>query len=328
VIAAITTYSLLMFAPLSNWQALLICVIMGISLASIGFAVMHDANHGSYSNKPRLNDFLGLSLNALGASSYFWKQKHNIIHHTYTNVDGIDDDIAKSPIIRQCETQKWVPAHKVQHLYLVPVYALSSIFWIVFMDFTKYFTRKIYTTEAWKMSTKNHIVFWATKIWYAAIFIAIPVYVWGWLGWLAGFMAMNVAMGLTLSLVFQLAHVLENTEFEHIPLDTTKHIETAWAEHQLKTTSNFAMDNKVISWFVGGLNFQVEHHLFPRISHVHYPAISKILQAKCKEFNMPYNYYDTMGAALASHFRTMKHLGEKPSAAFLQAQQHQSQVAA
>ena len=112
VTTALVMYSLLMFAPLTNWQALLSCVILGIALASIGFSVMHDANHGSYSTKTKLNDFLGLSLNALGASSYFWKQKHNIIHHTYTNVDGIDDDIAKSPIMRQCNTQKWVPAHR------------------------------------------------------------------------------------------------------------------------------------------------------------------------------------------------------------------------
>ena len=137
-----------MFFPVGVGAALLLAAFFGFLAASIGFSVMH----------------LGLSANALGASAYFWKQKHNIIHHTYTNVDGIDDDIAKSPIIRQCETQKWVPAHKVQHLYLVPVYSLSSIFWIVFMDFTKYFSRKIYTTEAWKLSTKNHIVFWATKL--------------------------------------------------------------------------------------------------------------------------------------------------------------------
>ncbi len=327
VSAAVIVYCSAMFFPVGVGAALLLAAFFGFLAASIGFSVMHDANHGSYSTNAKLNDFLGLSANALGASAYFWKQKHNIIHHTYTNVDGIDDDIAKSPIIRQCETQKWVPAHKVQHLYLVPVYSLSSIFWIVFMDFTKYFSRKIYTTEAWKLSTKNHIVFWATKLWYAFIFIAVPIYVWGFWGWLAGFMAMNVTMGLTLSLVFQLAHVLENTEFEHIPLDTTKHVETAWAVHQLKTTSNFAMNNKIISWFVGGLNFQVEHHLFPRVSHVHYPAISKIVQEKCKEFNVPYNYYETMGGAIASHFRTMRQLGKQPSAAFLQAQSA-TQVAA
>ncbi len=315
--AAIAIYSTLMFVQPSPLFALLLCGGLGFVSASIGFSVMHDANHGSYSTRPKLNDFLGLSANALGASSFFWKQKHNIIHHTYTNVDGIDDDIAKSPIIRQCESQKWVPAHKIQHLYLLPIYALSSIFWLFFMDFTKYFTRKIYTTEAWKMNTKNHVIFWATKICYLAFYILLPIKVWGFLPWLAGFFAMHAVMGLTLSLVFQLAHVVENTEFEHIGLDETKHLETAWAEFQLKTTANFAMNNKVISWFVGGLNFQIEHHLFPKISHVHYPAISKIVMAKCAEFNLPYNQYPTMLGALASHFRVMKYLGKKPEAMVL-----------
>jgi linoleoyl-CoA desaturase len=320
VVTALTMYGLLMFADLQNWQALLTCVVFGTSLASIGFNVMHDANHGSYSTKPLLNDFLGLSLNALGASSYLWKQKHNIIHHTYTNVDGIDDDIAKSPIIRHCESQKWVPAHKIQYLYLLPVYALSTIFWIYIMDFTKYFTHKIFTTDAWKMSLKNHVIFWATKILYITFYIVLPIMVWGVLPWLVGYLVLNAVMGLILSLVFQLAHVVENTEFEHVPLDATKHIESAWAEHQIRTTANFAMGNKVISWFVGGLNYQVEHHLFPKVSHIHYPAISKIVMEKCREFNLPYNKYDTMSAAIASHFRVMKQLGKKPAMQMQQVQ--------
>lgn len=310
--SAVAIYTVLMLVNISALPALLLCAVLGFILASIGFSVMHDANHGSYSTKPKLNDLLGLSANALGASAFFWKQKHNIIHHTYTNVDGIDDDIAKSPIIRQCESQKWVPAHKVQHLYLLPVYALSSIFWIFFMDFAKYFTRRIYTTEAWKMTVKNKAIFWATKAGYLTFYIVLPIMVWGFLPWLAGFFMLHVVMGLTLSLVFQLAHVVENTEFEHIALDETKHLETAWAEYQLKTTANFAMGNKVISWFVGGLNYQIEHHLFPKVSHVHYPAISKIVMEKCVEFNLPYNQYTTMSEALASHFRVMKFLGKKP----------------
>ena len=123
-----------MLLDLPVFLAIFLALVLGFLSACIGFSVMHDANHGSYSPYPKLNDFIGLSANVLGASSYFWKQKHNIIHHTYTNVDGIDDDIAKSPIIRQCESQKWVPAHKIQHLYLLPVYSLSSIFWIFFMN--------------------------------------------------------------------------------------------------------------------------------------------------------------------------------------------------
>jgi linoleoyl-CoA desaturase len=319
--SAIAVYLTLMLVNISVLPAILLAGLLGYLFACIGFSVMHDANHGSYSPNTKLNDFIGLiSANGLGASAYFWKQKHNIIHHTYTNVDGIDDDIAKSPIIRQCETQKWVPAHQVQHLYLPFIYSLSSIFWIFFMDFAKYFGRKIYTTEAWKLTLKNHLIFWATKIWYLTAFIVVPIIVWGWAGWLIGFFVANAAMGITLSFVFQLAHVVENTEFEHVPLDETKHLETAWAEHQIKTSSNFAMDNKVISWFVGGLNFQIEHHLFPRISHVHYPEISKIVQEKCKEFNLPYNQYPTLTQALASHFRVMRQLGKRPAAMSLQAQ--------
>lgn len=308
--SAIGIYCSLIFIKPPAIIALLLCVVLGYVLACIGFSIMHDANHGSYSTNSSLNDFLGLSMNALGASAYFWKQKHNIIHHTYTNVDGLDDDIAKSPIIRHCESQRWVPAHKIQHIYLVPVYALSTLFWIFIMDFAKYFTRKIYTTAAWKMTTKNHLIFWATKILYIAFYMVIPAMVWGLGPWLAGYMLLNAAMGLTMSLVFQLAHVVENTEFETVGLDESKHIETAWAEHQLKTTSNFAMNNPVISWFVGGLNFQIEHHLFPRVSHIHYPAISKIVMAKCKEYNMPYNKINTLSGAIASHFRTMKELGK------------------
>ena len=136
---------------------------------------------------------------------------------------------------------------------------------------------------------------------------------WGFLPWLAGFFVLHATMGLTLSFVFQLAHVVENTEFEHVPLDETKHIETAWAEFQVKTTANFAMNNKIISWFVGGLNYQIEHHLFPKVSHVHYPAISKIVIQKCAEYNLPYNQYRTMFGALSSHFRVMKYLGRKPA---------------
>lgn len=308
--SAIAFYCSLIFLHPPALVAVLLCALLGYTLASIGFSVMHDANHGSYSTNAKLNDLLGLSMNAMGASAYFWKQKHNIIHHTYTNVDGLDDDIAKSPIIRHCESQRWVPAHKVQHIYLVPVYALSTLFWIFIMDFTKYFTGRIYTTTAWKMSIQNHIIFWATKILYVAFYMVIPAMVWGVGPWLAGFFIVNAAMGLTMSIVFQLAHVVENTEFETIAIDETKHIETAWAEHQLRTTSNFAMNNPVISWFVGGLNFQIEHHLFPKVSHIHYPAISKIVMEKCKEYNMPYNKYDTMSEAVASHFRVMKELGK------------------
>ncbi len=307
--AACLAYFVLMVLPVPGWLALLLCGALGFILACIGFSVMHDANHGSYSTRPWLNNLLGLTINAMGASSYFWKQKHNIIHHTYTNVDGLDDDIAKSPVIRQCRSQRWVPAHRVQHLYLLPVYALSTLFWVFVMDFRKYFTGMIYTTRAWKMSAWNHVVFWLTKTGYIAFYMVLPAMVWGGGAWLAGYLVLNAAMGLTLSLVFQLAHVVENTGFEQVDEGGHKQINHAWAEHEILTTSNFAMNNPVLSWLVGGLNFQIEHHLFPRICHIHYPAISAIVMRKCAEYNLPYNRYETVTDAVRSHFRVMRTLG-------------------
>ena len=309
--AALLIYVLLLTVNIPGGLQLLLAGLLGAILASIGFNVMHDACHGSYSQRKWVNEVLGLSLNALGGNAFIWKFKHNILHHTYTNVDGMDDDIAKSPLMRQCRSQKWVPAHRYQHIYVVLVYAISSFAWVFIMDFNKYLKQKVYTTPLQKMSLQDHVIFWLSKVLYLIFYVAIPVYLVGWGPWALGFTAMHLVMGLTLALVFQLAHVVEHTEFEAAHGEVTQ-IENAWAEHQVRTTANFAPDNLFVNWFVGGLNYQVEHHLFPRISHVHYPALSKIVQETCQEHGLPYYTYPTMTASMISHFRMMKALGEKP----------------
>ncbi len=311
--SAIAVYILLLTVSMPIGISLLLCALEGFILASIGFNVMHDACHGSYSSKKWLNDVMGLSLNALGGNAFIWKFKHNIIHHTYTNVDGVDDDIAKSPLMRQCASQKWVPAHRFQHIYVVLVYAISSFAWVAMMDFNKYFSRKVFTTPLQKMSVKEHVVFWLSKLLYVIFYVVIPVKVVGWQSWAIGFACMHVTLGLTLALIFQLAHVVENATFEAAAGMEHKVIENEWAIHQVMTTANFAPKSKFINWYVGGLNYQVEHHLFPRISHVHYPAISVIVEKTCKEFNLPYNTYPTFMQSLASHFRMMRQLGKKPA---------------
>jgi len=272
---------------------------------------MHDANHGSYSSRKWVNELLGLTLNALGGNNFIWKQKHNIIHHTYTNIDGIDDDIAKSPFIRMCSSQPWVPAHRLQHLYTPFLYALSSMIWILFQDFEKYFKKKIVNTSLSKMSTTDHMVFWISKMLYLLFYIAIPIMLMGWQAGLLFFLCMHISLGITLSIVFQLAHVVEETQFDSTDGDA-KQIENEWAIHQVITTANFSANNKVISWFAGGLNYQIEHHLFPRISHIHYPALSRLVQEECNAFNLPYNTLPTFRAAVISHFRFIRTLGRKP----------------
>jgi linoleoyl-CoA desaturase len=310
--AAAGIYVLLLTVTMPVVLSLMLCALLGFILASIGFNVMHDACHGSYSSKKSVNEIMGYSLNALGGNAFIWKFKHNILHHTYTNVDGIDDDIAKSPLMRQCASQKWVPAHRYQHIYVVLVYIISSFAWTSMMDFNKYFKQKVYKTPLQHMSFKEHFIFWFSKALYVAFYIVLPIQMVGAMPWFIGFTVMHAFMGFTLAIVFQLAHVVENASFEHVG-EEDLHIENEWAIHEVKTTANFAPGNKFISWFVGGLNYQIEHHLFPRISHIHYPAISEIVKEKCEQHNLVYNTNPTMGKAIASHFRMMKELGRPPA---------------
>jgi linoleoyl-CoA desaturase len=311
-LVALAFYFFILFFSLPVWAIIGLSCLLGFTLACIGFNVMHDANHGSYASSERVNELLGLTLNALGGNSFIWKFKHNIIHHTYPNVDGMDDDIAKSPFIRMCSTQRWMPAHRVQHIYTPLLYATSSMIWVLFQDFEKYFLHKINTIALAKMTLKDHFIFWISKVFYILFYIALPVWLIGWTNWLWFFISLHVALGLTLAIVFQLAHVVEETTFEFAASDETTRIENEWAIHQVKTTSDFSPNSAVISWLVGGLNYQVEHHLFPRVSHVHYPALSKIVKEKCKEFNLPYNCIPSMRQAVVSHFRLIRLLGKRP----------------
>lgn len=305
--AVIIYYSLLIVQP-SAIVSLVLCSVLGLTLACIGFNVMHDACHGSYSSKKWVNELMGLSLNFLGGNAFIWKIKHNIIHHTYTNVDGVDDDIAKMPLIRQCSSQKRMAAHRYQHVYSLIIYALSSFLWISVMDFMKYFSKKVYTTPIHRIPPREHLIFWLSKFLYVVFYVLLPVYFLGFTSWIIGFFVMHVFMGLSLAIVFQLAHVVEEASFVDANSAVVR-IEEEWAIHQVRTTADFATENKLVSWLLGGLNFQVEHHLFPKVSHVHYPAIRKIVHEVCEIHGLKHINYPTMGSAIHSHFRFMKYLG-------------------
>jgi linoleoyl-CoA desaturase len=304
----IVIYSTIMLLPVPMWAAGLLAGALGTIQAFVGFNIMHDACHEAFSTDKRVNYFFGLSMNALGSDAFMWRQKHNLVHHTYTNVDGIDDDIAKTPLLRMSESQPRYKAHRFQHVYLPFLYAISTIFWVLVKDFQHYFFGNGYNVKTDKMELTDHLIFWSTKLVYFGLYLGLPYLVWGFWPTIVGFVLMHAMLGLVMSFVFQLAHVVENVEFEHAHGEMTV-IENEWAIHQIHTTSDFAPRNKVVSWFLGGLNYQVEHHLFPKISHVHYPAIQAIVEKTCADFGVEYRHYPTMRQALASHFRHMKRLG-------------------
>ena len=300
--------SLLLFS-LPVWIAIIGCVLLGALTASIGFNVMHDGAHGSFSKHPWLNKLAASSLDMLGASSFMWNIKHNVIHHAYTNIDGVDDDINAQPFLRLCATQKRYKIYRYQYIYFWLLYTMLYLFWVFFTDYKKYFTSKIGSVPLPKLKLKDHISFWSFKLMYLFLFIALPIYLCGFIPWMVGFLICAAVAGFLLSIVFQLAHTVGETSFP-VPTQPANKLEDEWALHQLKSTANFATKNKFITWWLGGLNYQIEHHLFPKISHIHYPAICKIVRQTCAESQWPYIEHNKVYLAVKSHISYLKKLGQ------------------
>jgi len=282
---------------------------MGIAMAGIGFSIAHDAIHGAYSENKKVNYLLGLTMNLIGGNRYTWNITHNIVHHTYTNIHEHDEDLKLAPFIRLSQHEPHRPIHRFQHYLTFVAYSLATIFWVFLKDYKKLSQKNIGPYQNRKHPKQEMIMLVLTKVAYYAYTIAVPLLVLDITIWqfLIGFFTMHLTAGIILGVIFSLAHVVENTE--HPAGDENNKMPDSWAVHQMKTTNNFAMDNSIVNWYVGGLNFQVEHHLFPNICSIHYKNLSPIVQQTAQEFNVPYNYHNTLSDAIASHYRQLKYLG-------------------
>jgi len=310
----LTPYFLILTLQMPFWVMLLLSVVIGIGMAGIGMNVMHDGNHGSYSNKSWINKIMGGTIYVLAGNVYNWQVQHNVLHHTYTNIHGHDEDLDAGRIIRFTQEAEWHRFHKFQHYYSVFLYGLLTFNWALTTDFKQmrsYLKRKLSYGEA-----KSPKILWTTliitKLIYVTIWIVLPIVI-GITWWkvLLGFFVMHYTAGLILSIVFQLAHVVDETT-NPIPNDAGE-IENTWAIHQLYTTANFAPKNAIVNWFTGGLNHQIEHHIFPNISHVHYSKIAEIVKETAKECNLPYHEFKTMRGAVIAHFKHLRDLGMNPA---------------
>lgn len=313
----LTPYFLILTIEMSQWLQLLLTVVIGIGMAGVGMNVMHDGNHGSFSSKKWVNNLMGSSIYILAGNAFNWKVQHNVLHHTYTNIQGHDEDIDAGRIIRFSKNADWHKMHKYQQYYSVFLYGLLTINWAITTDFKQmyqYLKRGLSYGKSPNAATQWTILA-ISKIIYVMVWIVIPILVLSLAWWkiLIGFFVMHYVAGLILSVTFQLAHVMPDTEMP-VP-DKDGNMKNTWAIHQLFTTANFAPKNKLVGWFTGGLNRQIEHHLFSHISHVHYKELAKIVKKTAKEFNLPYNEYKTTRKAIALHFQQLKELGKKPALA-------------
>ena len=296
---------------LNPWTVLSLYALMGFAKAGIGMSVMHDANHGAYSKNKTVNTWLGYTLNLMGGMVFNWKFQHNVLHHTYTNIHGMDDDIEEKLVLRFSPHSVPRKFHRLQFLYVFFFYSILTLYWVLAKDMIQYY--KYRKNGVNRHSAQENKSFFRSmiflKLLYLGYMIALPIIIQGYSFGLiiGGFLVMHAIGGLVLGIVFQLAHSVLEADF---PLPNNSNIvENDWAIHQMNTTVNFARENKLLSWYVGGLNYQVEHHLFPNICHVHYPEISKIVEETAAEFNVPYLCTDSLRQALLSHLRMLKKFG-------------------
>ena len=304
----LAVYLLLLLGGFSPWVNLVLCLVWAMAIASVGFNVVHDANHGGYSNNPRINRLVSLSAEILGMSGFRWRTKHNIWHHTYTNIAGYDDDVETFGLMRLTPRVPWKPLFKAQAWYFPLVYSLIA-FDFILRDFMMVLFGKSDANHVYpKMNPTDKVIFWGGKLVFFGIMLGLPLLVFPWWQVLIGFCIVMLTAGLILGIVFQLAHINGNVEFPD-PVGSPLHIENEWAIHQVETTADFAPHNKLLNFYIGGLNYQIEHHLLPHICHLNYPRIAPIVRATCEEFGVRYTCFSTWREAFVCHLRELQKLG-------------------
>ncbi len=309
-----TPFVLMLTGLVTSIPAILVCwIIMGLGMSGIGMVLMHDANHRTFSKRPGVNKFLGKSLYLLGGFPVTWRYQHNTLHHGFTNIEGQDEDINPVGILRFSPHKPLYKIHRYQQLYAWFFYFLMTLLWATTKDFKQLIRYekegvKLDTDKKYKSLMMDLIV---SKILYYAIFLILPLIVlpiaWYWT--LLFFFVMHFVSGFILTIIFQTAHVMPSSSYP-MPDEKGK-IENSWAIHQLMTTTDYAPKSRIFSWMIGGLNYQVEHHLFPNISHVHYKKVAPFVKKAAEKYGLPYHVQATFLHAVYEHYKMLKSLGRQ-----------------
>ena len=302
------SYAVLVFAATTWWLGALAAISLALAIAGVGFCVMHDANHDAYSRNRLVNRILERTLDMLGASSYLWRWKHNVFHHTYTNVDGADSDIALAPLARLAPAQKRRRMHRFQHLYMWVIYGFTAFHMHFVQDFMNVIRGRVGPHRFPRPRGARMVEVFGSKLFVLGWGVGLPLLFHPWGVVLVFYAATWFAVGVILGVVFQVAHCHDASEFPE-PDPESNLVDREWAIHQVNTTADFAPHNWLLTWYFGGLNFQIEHHLFPKVCHIHYPRLAGLVREVCAEFGVRYTSYPSFSSAVASHGRMLRRMG-------------------
>ena len=298
------------------WLFYSMWLIMAFGMIGIGTSVMHDANHGTYSANKKVNSFIGYILEVIGGYTVTWKIQHNLLHHTYTNITGLDEDIDSIKLLRFSPRQPIYWFHRYQYIYAWFFYMIMTLYWMTAKDYRQVVRYKKHDLLIKQKVSLRKAIYSITlyKLFYYAYVLVLPLLYSGmpWYHVLGGFLLMHFIAGFFLSCIFQPAHVMESSEYA-MPLvsEGKRQMENSWAIHEVANTTNFAPGNRALTWFIGGLNYQIEHHLFSGVCHVHYPKLAPIVQSACAAYNIPYHVQPGFIKALYEHLKMLKKLGRE-----------------
>ena len=305
--AAVSWTALVIFAE-NWWHVLIAGMSLGLSIAGIGFNVMHDGGHHAFSKKRWVNRWSGRMLDLIGGSSYLWNQKHNILHHQFTNVKGVDEDIEAEPFLRLSPHQEHRSYHRFQFLYIWVLLGFFLPRWQWHDDFSNLAKGRVGDQKIPRPKGFPLVWLFMGKLLFFSWALIIPLILHAWLPVLLTYAYVCLVTGITIATVFQLAHCVEETAMLDHP-DAGERLPQPWAEHQLATTADFAPRSRFLAWYLGGLNYQVEHHLFPRVSHIHYPKLIAVVRGVCKEMGVKHHCNPSMIGAISSHIRFLRKMG-------------------
>ncbi|TNF46233.1 MAG: hypothetical protein EP305_11755 [Bacteroidetes bacterium] len=271
-------------------------------------SVIHDATHNVLSRHQWVNELFLRYMNLVGADGYIYRYKHNVAHHPYTNIPGIDVDLEQSNVVRVTPYSKKLKSHKYQDWYMKILYPFYfTVFWLIFRDF-RYYKMEYVGTIKTNHNPWHQVLLVVTKIVYFTIFLIIPMIVLPVPFWLVliGFFILHLGSGFVAMFALLSNHVVEDSLF--VVPDENGLIHCSWGEHQFRTTDDYSPDSAFISYMFSGLNHHVAHHLFPNYcNHIHLPAVTKIVRETAEEFGLKYRYNSIHGG-LMSHFRLLTKL--------------------